>query len=587
MAQLSKYTYLFAICTCFSFLDAWNIGANDVANSFSTSVSSRSLTMKQAMAIAAVMKLSGSLAVGSRVTDTIRLKIVDPKLYEQEPSVLLLAMTCTIIASAIFLTFATRQGLPVSTTHSLVGGLVGAATASVGITKVDWSINGASQVFAAWFVAPGISGCLGAALFLFTKYFILTKHNAPRKAFYSIPVYTFITVGLLTMLLAWKGVQSRVDLTTEQVIMAVFITGGGATALEVFFILPFIWRKIMVEDWQLRWWEVWQGPWLLKRPPPPPPPPSMSRGNVKNYYRGHLTRDELNQIRRSETLMQSVQNSPNLPSTLDNDDNNDEIQILPPPAISVTEPPPAARGEEEDGTRTVNDELIPPKPPGPWYTVHVLIWYVNRVLLRGLEKDVIMMQKRNAVLSWNLDDMHARAAHYDNRAEYMYSALQILTAATASFIHGANDVSNSIGPFTSAYHVWSTGEIPSQVGVPLWILAMGGCGIVIGLLTYGYHVMRNMGNRLTLISPSRGFCMELASAMTILIATRLSLPVSTTQCIAGALVGVGLANGDWRCINLRLVAWIYGGWIITLPCTAFMSGSLMSLIINAPRWDNN
>uniref|UniRef100_A0A0B7KCG6 Phosphate transporter n=1 Tax=Bionectria ochroleuca TaxID=29856 RepID=A0A0B7KCG6_BIOOC len=545
MAQLSKYTYLFAICTCFSFLDAWNIGANDVANSFSTSVSSRSLTMKQAMAIAAVMELSGSLAVGSRVTDTIRLKIVDPKLYEQEPSVLLLAMACTIIASAIFLTFATRQGLPVSTTHSLVGGLVGAATASVGITKVDWSIN---------------------ALFLFTKYFILTKHNAPRKAFYSIPVYTFLTVGLLTMLLSWKGVQTRVDLTTEQVIMAVFITGGGATALEVFFVLPFIWRKIMMEDWQLRWWEAWQGPWLLKRPPPPPAPPHISRGNVKNYYRGHLTRDELNQIRRSETLMQSVQNSPNLPSTLDKDDNNDEIQILPPPAIV---------------------SQSPHRPPGPWYTVHVLIWYVNRVLLRGLEKDVVMMQKRNAVLSWNLDDMHARAAHYDNRAEYMYSALQILTAATASFIHGANDVSNSIGPFTSAYHVWSTGEIPSQVGVPLWILAMGGCGIVIGLLTYGYHVMRNMGNRLTLISPSRGFCMELASAMTILIATRLSLPVSTTQCIAGALVGVGLANGDWRCINLRLVAWIYGGWIITLPCTAFMSGSLMSLIINAPRWDNN
>jgi sodium-dependent phosphate transporter len=111
----------------------------------------------------------------------------------------------------------------------------------------------------------------------------------------------------------------------------------------------------------------------------------------------------------------------------------------------------------------------------------------------------------------------------------MYSALQILTASAASFIHGANDVSNSVGPFTTAWHVWRTGEIPNHVGVPIWILAVGGLGIVVGLLTYGYHVMRNLGNRLTLISPSRGFCMELGSAITILIATRLSLPVSTVR----------------------------------------------------------
>lgn len=154
--------------------------------------------MKQAMAIAAVMEFSGSVAVGSRVTDTIRLRIVDPQLFDHTPSVLLLAMTCTIIGSSCFLTLATRHGLPVSTTHSLIGGLVGTATASVGIKEVNWGIDGASQVFAAWVIAPGIAGIIGAALFLFTKHFILTKHNAPRKAFYTIPIYTFITIALLT-----------------------------------------------------------------------------------------------------------------------------------------------------------------------------------------------------------------------------------------------------------------------------------------------------------------------------------------------------------------------------------------------------
>ncbi|KAH7368085.1 phosphate-repressible phosphate permease [Plectosphaerella cucumerina] len=584
MAVLSQYDYLFALCTIFAFLDAWNIGANDVANSFATSVSSRSLTMKQAMAIAAVMEFSGSVAVGSRVTDTIRLRILDPQLYSQTPSVLLLAMTCTIVGSSIFLTIATRHGLPVSTTHSLIGGLVGTATASVGIKKVNWGIDGASQVFAAWVVAPGIAGIIGAGLFLFTKHFILTKHNAPLKAFYSIPVYTFITVALLTMLVAWKGIQTEVEPTTAQILKAVFITAGGTTALQAFFLLPWIWRKIMQEDWQLKWKDIWQGPWLLYKPLPPPPPAGISRLNIKNYYRGHLTPDELAYMRASESLLQSIQTSQTA-EDLDKDDD-DERHILPPPALELPGSSPPMHNEQSQTNRISNDEFIPPRPPGPWNSMAVIIWRVNRFVLRGMEKDVIAMQQRNAILSWDIEDMHARSPHYDNRAEYMYSALQILTASAASFIHGANDVSNSVGPFTTAWHVWRTGEIPNHVGVPIWILAVGGLGIVVGLLTYGYHVMRNLGNRLTLISPSRGFCMELGSAITILIATRLSLPVSTTQCIAGAVVGVGLANGDWRCINPRLVTWIYAGWIITLPTTALISGSLMAIIMNAPRWSS-
>jgi sodium-dependent phosphate transporter len=123
-----------------------------------------------------------------------------------------------------------------------------------------------------------------------------------------------------------------------------------------------------------------------------------------------------------------------------------------------------------------------------------------------------------------------------------------------------------------------------MVGIPVWILCAGGGAIVLGLFTYGYHVMRTLGNRLTLISPSRGFCMELASALTVLMATRLQLPISTTQCITGATVGVGLANGDWRCINPKLVAWIYLGWIITVPVTALISGVTMSMMLYAPDW---
>lgn len=154
--------------------------------------------MKQAMAIAAVMEFAGSVAVGSRVADTIRTKIIDPHLYEDQPAVLLLVMMCALIGSSTFLTIATRFGLPVSTTHSIIGGLVGAGTASVGIDQINWGFRGVSQVFAAWAIAPGIAGIFGALLFLITKYVVMTRRHAVKKAFFSIPIYTFITVGALT-----------------------------------------------------------------------------------------------------------------------------------------------------------------------------------------------------------------------------------------------------------------------------------------------------------------------------------------------------------------------------------------------------
>ncbi|OJJ02081.1 hypothetical protein ASPVEDRAFT_132812 [Aspergillus versicolor CBS 583.65] len=557
MAILHQYDYIFAVTTIFAFLDAWNIGANDVANSFASSVSSRSLTLKQAMLIAACMEFAGSVSVGSRVAETVRERIIDPHLYDAEPAVLMLAMMCTIIGSSTFLTIATRFGLPVSTTHSIIGGLVGAGTASVGIKQVHWGWRGVAQVFAAWGIAPGIAGLLGAGMFLVTKHFVLSSKYAVHRALFSIPIYSFFAIGGLTMLIVWKGIQLDVEPNGMQVAVSVITVATGCVILQILFLLPYLWRRVMNEDWQLKWYDVWRGPFLLSRPLPNPPPAGRSSLNIKDYYRGHLTQDELKCLRASEHLLQSIQTTGyNDPERLD--------------------------GQPTQPTGLVDG--VPPRPPGPWTSWPVLWWSIQRILYHGLEQDVIQAQKRQTVLTWDIQDMHARASRYDNRAEYMYSSLQILTAATASFVHGANDVANAIAPFATTYLVWQSGEIRSQVPVPTWVLCFGGGAIVLGLMTYGYHLMRNLGNRLTLMSPSRGFCMELSSALTILIATRLRLPVSTTQCIAGASIGVGLANGDWRCINMRLVAWIYFGWVITVPVTALLAGMLMGLILNAPRW---
>ncbi|KAI9369833.1 phosphate transporter [Aspergillus egyptiacus] len=555
MAVLHQYDFIFAVTTIFTFLDAWNIGANDVANSFASSVSSRSLSLKQAMVIAACMEFAGSASVGSRVAETVRDRIIDPHLYDVQPAVLMLAMMCAIIGSSTFLTVATRFGLPISTTHSIIGGVVGAGTASVGIKRVHWGWDGVAQVFAAWGIAPGMSGLLGAVIFLITKKFVLSSRYAVHRALFSIPIYSFITVGALTLLIVWKGIQLDVALNAMQISVSVFAVATGFTILQIIFLLPYLWRRVMNEDWQLKWYHAWRGPWLLTLPLPGPPPPGRNSVRVKDYYRGHLTQEELKCLRASENLLQSIQTA----------NGYNEAERL-------------------ESTATTLVDGVPSRPGGPWHSWPVIWWRIQRIVYHGIEQDVVKAQKQHSILNWDIQDMHARASRFDNRAEYMYSSLQILTAATASFVHGANDVANAIAPFATTYIVWQRGEIADEVPVPTWVLCFGGGAIVLGLWTYGYHLMRNLGNRLTLMSPSRGFCMELSSAVTILIATRLRLPVSTTQCIAGASVGVGLANGDWRCINLRLVGWIYFGWIITVPITALIAGLLMGLILNAPRW---
>jgi sodium-dependent phosphate transporter len=141
------------------------------------------------MCIASVMEFAGAMLVGSRVTDTIRTKVISTKLFESDPSVLMLAMTCAIVGSATYLTIATRFTMPVSTTHSIMGGVIGVGIASAGTKGVNWSFKGVSQVFAAWGIAPAISAGFGAIIFLITKHGVMRRNNPVKKAFIMVPLY--------------------------------------------------------------------------------------------------------------------------------------------------------------------------------------------------------------------------------------------------------------------------------------------------------------------------------------------------------------------------------------------------------------
>ncbi|OAL04221.1 phosphate-repressible phosphate permease-like protein [Phaeosphaeriaceae sp. SRC1lsM3a] len=573
MPALPQFDYIFAIATIFAFLDAWNIGANDVANSFATSVASRSLTLKQAMCIASVMEFAGAMLVGARVTDTIRTKVISTSLFESDPSVLMLAMTCAIVGSATYLTIATRFTMPVSTTHSIMGGVIGVGIAASGTKGVNWSFKGVSQVFAAWGIAPGISAGFGAIIFLITKYGVMRRSNPVKMAFIMVPLYFFLTSFLLALLIVWKGGSAKIKLTDPQAVGVSFGVGAGVAIIVATFFIPFLHRKIIVEDWELKTWEVIKGPLLLRRPAPGPRPEGIP--GIRNFYEGHLTADQLEAKRAGEAHTAPDDIEKGAGSSINAKSDGSDSDITPLPTASASHVQKAER------------QLSKPKkcpPPGPWYTPAVAFYWIKFAALHGVEQDVVDQQKHRDFLSGDIEKIHATGEHYDNRAEYTYSFLQILTASTTSFAHGANDVSNAIGPYTTIYFIWSTAKISTKVPVPLWILAFGGAGIVVGLWTYGYNIMRALGNKITLHSPARGFSMELGAAITIILATKLALPVSTTQCITGATVGVGLCNGTWRTINWRMVAWIYFGWFITLPSAGIISGCLMGIVLNAPNW---
>ncbi|CAG7848270.1 Phosphate-repressible phosphate permease pho-4 {ECO:0000303/PubMed:2531109} [Serendipita indica DSM 11827] len=580
MPYLHQFDYIFAIGLIFAFLDAWNIGANDVANSFATSVSSRSLTMKQAMIIASFCEFGGAVLVGARVADTIRSKIINVNRFKDQPEVLMLGMMCALVGSSTYLTIATKIGLPVSTTHCIVGAVIGVGVATIGADGVVWGWKGVSQVFAAWVIAPAIAGAFAAILFTITKYGVLKRENSFRKGLIAIPFYFALTSGVLTMMVVWKGAPAlKVDkLSQGEIIGTILGVAFGVALICVVFFLPYLYRRLMLEDWTLRWYHVFQGPLLLRRGPVPPPPADEHHQIVQDYYRGHLTREQLEARRNAHPG--DAEKAPV------HTEQSSETGTPKGAAASSEASSDHQHPHHQSHVQTYVESKGLPPFEGAWYKPKNLWTIATWAFFRGVHRDPATEQTtaKGNFLVGDLDDMHARVEHHDNKTEHLYSFLQVMTAMTASFAHGSNDVSNAMGPLATIYLVWSTDTIASKAPVPIWVLVFGGAAIVIGLWTYGYHIMRNLGNRLTLHSPSRGFSMELGAALTVVLATRLALPISTTQCIVGATVGVGLCAGDFKAINWRMVAWIYMGWFITLPCTGLIAGCLMAFVINAPRW---
>lgn len=205
------------------------------------------------------------------------------------------------------------------------------------------------------------------------------------------------------------------------------------------------------------------------------------------------------------------------------------------------------------GLSHLNIELTAVETAGIALSMGLLIGLAGRALIRRIK----------------VDPVAERDFHYAG-VERVFAPLCVFTACSMAFAHGSNDVANGIGPLAAVVSIVSTGEVTQSSDLPLWILVLGGAGIVLGLSTMGYRVMKTIGTKITELTPSRGFCAEIAAATTVVIASRLGLPVSTTHIIVGAVLGVGLARGI-AAIDLRVVAGIVTSWLVTLPIGATLA----------------
>ncbi|KAJ6189110.1 hypothetical protein N7519_004018 [Penicillium mononematosum] len=552
MAVYHDLDWLFAVGTLFFILSVWGIGANDVANSYATSVSSRSLTLIQAGILATITEFIGAIALGQQVTSTIRSGVFSVDRFLDSPGVLIMAMVVAEVGSSIWLTVCTYLGFPVSTTQSIVGALIGVAIAAELPVHWGWKSQSVSQIAASWGIAPLISAAFGAIIFTSIRLLVHSREDPMKWALRAL----FIVVS------GGHGIPKLEDLGAGKACGIVIGVFAGVWVISAVFFVPYYWRSLVKGDSRLRFWHIPMGPLLWKDNYTLYFPGNPDKNIVPNYYESDM-KGETDTLRSGSATegQESTLATPEIeplkgdPSAAENDTRRADASIA----------------EKHQKELQALDTL-------PWIHPKRIFATLKLVFTYGITRDVIHHQ------SMGLDHIHQRAPVFDNKVEHLWTTAQVCSAMIMSISHGANDVSNAIGPFTTEYMTWHSGKTSTKTDTPIWIKAVGGLGLGFGFWTFGYHIMRSLGNRITKHSPTRGFSMELSAALTVLLASRLGLPVSTTQCITGAVLGVALVNMDLRSINWKQLGKIFFGWVLTLPCAGLISGIIMGMALNVPTW---
>ncbi|KAG1673068.1 hypothetical protein FOA52_013137 [Chlamydomonas sp. UWO 241] len=527
---------------------AWGIGANDVANSFATSVGSKTLKLWQAVIIAGVFEFLGAMVLGGETTKTVASGIADTSLYIEFPEIYMYGMLCSLAIAGTWLLFATMWCFAVSTTHSILGAIMGFALVFGGINGVTWFkeqgdfpyCTGFLPIVLSWFFSPIIGGILGAIIFNICRYAILRRQNSTRFAIYFIPILVLFTmfINLLFVLVkgasqdmqkkwpctkatGYKGLPSK-DCNNLYAAAAWIsaAVAAGIAAIVGAICIPLLLRKMKREQEEAEQAAV-----------------ETTNGEEQDAEKaaaidGAAASDDLKpvELQRHESI---------------------RVHQIPSNAGMVS-------------------------MPGHWA---MKVFSVSkRQLVKGLFYDVHIGATHDAAVT----AMHDAAEVFKPETERIFSYLQVFSAACVSFAHGSNDVANAMGPFSAIYYTYQTWLVPgSSAATPKWIFAMGGAGIVIGLATYGYNIIMTIGVQLLKLTPSRGFSAELAAGLTIALASFFGIPVSTTQIIVGCETGVGLCESAHG-VNWPLLGKTAIGWVLTIILACGFTAALFSAGAYAP-----
>ncbi|VUC30226.1 unnamed protein product [Clonostachys rosea] len=609
MAVLTDYTYVFALGTIFALLEAFNNGANDVANAWATSVSSRSISYRMAMMACLVFEMLGALTVGARTASTIKNGIIDADSFRDNAGVQLLAFACAAAGAGIWVMYCSRNSITVSSTYSLVSSLVGVGIATVGVKGVRWGWydgNGIGAIFAGLLMAPVCSAAFGAIIFMLIKVTVHMRTDCVTWAVWTSPFFFLIAGTICTLSVVYKGSPKLgLDQKPAWFIAAVTLgVGFGLCLLSILFFLPFVHARVIKKDYTLRWWHVFQGPLLFRRVPPP----DAYAARIPNYAVVQHPSSESDSVRELKVISPDHRNPDRItpsaynPDAADYDKMSIRSEIVPVTQQRYRQLIKKAEDRHHANLRRKNSPLgwamrvLHDNPMGAgsiheFENLKILLKRIPAMIVVGLfygaEYDIHTAQIgiEGTPDGLRMSRVYSQATKYPNQVEYLYSFIQIITACTASFAHGANDVGNAVGVWAGMYAAWSTGKpAAAKESVPLWQIAVIALTLCFGFITYGYNIMKVMGNKITYHSPSRGSSMEMGAAITVMVFSQYKLPVSTTMCITGATVGVGLCNGTLKAVNWNRVGLVVLSWFFTVPCAGLIGGVLMGLALNTPHF---
>jgi phosphate/sulfate permease len=579
-----QYDWILALTTIAFVFSAFGNGANDVANAYATSVAAKTLEMYQAGILSACTEFIGAVALGSRVSNTIKNGIISIDRFRGGsgyPGALMLSMGCAEVGSATWLMVATTLGFPVSTTQTIVGALVGVGFAAQSPITWDWQSGSVSQVAASWGISPAIAAGFGAVIFGMLKYSVLERKDSFKWAMRLVPFYLALTAGILALFITIEGgtVPTLEVLGTGTVVGIILGVFFACWLLAYVFFYPYFYRRLVKEDTRVRAHHIPLGPYLMTKDPWIPFP-AKSDHFVINYYEdayGEEHAGKKHAATTPDTLSPNLKPEGQLPPyPIDSKSGNGDVEMN---ATSI-EPTPQPTPQIAPRKKHLepHERFIQPVEELSWLNPRKTWGYTKWVLLQGVTRDVVNHD------SAMLRAIHARANRYDDRVEHLWTYCQVASAMMMSIAHGSNDVANAVGPWVAVYRTFQSGEVNTETPTPIWFLVIAGLLLGLGFWVYGFKIVRVLGNKITQMSPTRGFSIELGAAITVMIASRLGLPVSTTQCLTGASLGVALMNYDLKAVNWLQLLWIFCGWVLTLPCAGLVSGLILLMALNTPHF---